>query len=810
MKKLAWALWLALLLSLACFPSGASMAQSQSEDQEEEENVLVGRITYIEGEILRYVPDEEDWVVTVADAPFGLEDALYSDEDARAELIMPNETWFRIDGETQIQLIELQEDFTEIDVASGIARFYNKGSETEIKVTTPFGYVSAAEGTVFDVYVGEESVEVIALAGTVDYVHEATEERYEVTAGSASLLADNEQVSDGEGVVNEEWDEWNKERDEVWRERIQVKGDSVQYLPRSLHHDAYSLERHGRWERVQYEGEYRNFWRPVNVDAGWQPFTQGRWTEWYGDQCWVPDEPFGYVTHHYGNWVYASDSWYWAPPVVRVGVSVGPALDICNCWYPGRVAWIHSGVHVGWVPLAPFEPYYGHRRWGRGSLLITGVNVTRINFRHYKYFNRAVIINKRHFYNVRSYRNVRITHIDKRIITKRYRGSAVINDRVIRGYGKHKNRHNFTNVKAHHKPHRSVVDRIHRNRDIARKDARLRGKDVRRDVKNIKHGRIDKTRKVKSPKSRSKMVPAKHADRPESKTKFKERDLKKKQKTRDRIKGKDKLESEREDRKGPRKPSKHLTPERREQRTKERREPRKPTEGKDLQRDGRDRKLQERHQGERTREGRRTGPEKRVRQPKDTQEKRKSGEEGKVRRQTRVGDDRAREGQERRKRPESSLERRSHDQGKRTRDRGESGLKREDQPQRSPSQDRRLKERQQKRQQQQRQQKQQDERRQRDQAEKQKQQQQMQQRQQKQRDQAHQRQQVEQRQQKQQQQRQQQELKQRQKKQQRQQQEQQQMQQKQQKQQRQEKEQSQQQRRKQRRQQQLEQQQQQL
>jgi len=31
--------------------------------------------------------------LTVKDAPFGREDALYSDQDGKAEFIMPNNTW---------------------------------------------------------------------------------------------------------------------------------------------------------------------------------------------------------------------------------------------------------------------------------------------------------------------------------------------------------------------------------------------------------------------------------------------------------------------------------------------------------------------------------------------------------------------------------------------------------------------------------------------------------------------------------------------------------------------------------------------
>jgi len=93
-------------------------------------------------------------------------------------------------------------------VASGLARFYNKSSDTVIKVTSPFGYVLAYPGMAFDFYVGENSVEVVAIKGRVSFVHSATEAKYDVAAGSPSILATSSSVS-GEGTVDPGWDRRN-------------------------------------------------------------------------------------------------------------------------------------------------------------------------------------------------------------------------------------------------------------------------------------------------------------------------------------------------------------------------------------------------------------------------------------------------------------------------------------------------------------------------------------------------------------------------------------------------------------------------
>ncbi|MCD6352828.1 MAG: hypothetical protein J7M06_01280, partial [Proteobacteria bacterium] len=366
-----------LLLTLI---SVMSRPAHSSWNDQEEETILVGKISCVEGELLRYVSDEEDWVATDDAAPFGTNDVLYSSFDGKAEIIMPNNTWIRIGSDTQIQLIQLTDEATEIDLDSATARLYNKSSQAIIKATTAFGYVIAPAETIFDLYVNQNAVEIIALKGTVFFVHNSADTRYEVIAGSSSILADRRKVTANQGLVASGWDAWNTERDTLWRERMQAGGESAQYLPSGLDYEGHVLEDYGRWERVYYEGSNYYFWRPVHISVGWAPFTVGRWTVCYGDNTWISYEPFGYLTHHYGNWIFVNGYWYWAPPVSRRMIHTGlPLFDIGFGWYPGRVAWIYSDIHVGWITLAPYEYYYCHHRWGRHSVLINKANIIHFN-----------------------------------------------------------------------------------------------------------------------------------------------------------------------------------------------------------------------------------------------------------------------------------------------------------------------------------------------------------------------------------------------------------------------------------------------
>ncbi len=515
--------WMGLLVCL--YLMAAMMVPPSS--AADEPVMVVGRTYYIEGDLFRYVPAEKDWVAVVRDAPFGTEDTLFSGSRGMAELIVPNGTWIRIGNSTQIQFIALDTDLAEIDVASGVARFYNKSSDTVIKVTCPFGYVLAYPGMAFDFYVGENSVEVVAIKGKVSFVHSATEAKYDVSAGSPSILADQQQVSSGGGTVEPDWNRWNTVRENFWAAKARVRGRSVEYLPPSLRDDAYALDENGSWESVPYEGTSRWFWRP-RVVVGWSPFTVGRWTDWYGDQTWIPAEPFGYVTHHYGNWIYARNYWYWAPPVVSVRFGL-PLLDIGFFWYPGRVSWIHRGAYVGWVPLAPRETYYSHRYWGGPhDVVVTNVNIAQINInvRNYAYVNHAIVVPQNDFYRVNNYRDVRVRNINRTAIVNNYRAAPVVNNTVINNYTANKQRYNYTNARVKEKPHSTVINRIQRNETIIQQGRKENAAVVQERVKSIPEGRLNREGRIEAPKVTNYIVPAREVNRPKSEIKLQQREIK--------------------------------------------------------------------------------------------------------------------------------------------------------------------------------------------------------------------------------------------------------------------------------------------
>ena len=497
--------WAATLVCLAIALTAVGVQAQSSQPPP-----LVARVAYVDGELLRYVPAEEDWVATVADSPVGPKDVFYSDRAGRAEISFPNRTLGRLGPATQLEVVGLDDDLTDLYVASGQVRVYNRSSDTYLRVSTPFGYMVGPRGTVADLYVGDESVEVIALQGTVQFMRtrDGYEAKYDVVAGGSSLLADKDGAARGDGTVDADWDQWNRERDRLWGQRQRVRSE---HLPEPLQDDASVLEENGRWERVYYDGEYRTLWRPTVVEAGWAPFTVGRWTTWYEEEVWVPYEPFGYVTHHYGHWVPVGGMWYWMPPVVTVSVGVPwPRLY----WYPGRVAWIYTDVYVGWVPLAPWEPYYAVHAWGPGVTIWAGGVMPAIAIGSLAFVDHAICVHHHDFWGVHhhhGYYGVRVTNINKTVIINNFRAAPVVHKTVFKDAAFAKNQYRFVDRDVHVKPHKMVVNQI---KERQQKLQPVKASLLNEKIQKAPKGELAAGKRISEPKITNKMVKADQADKP--------------------------------------------------------------------------------------------------------------------------------------------------------------------------------------------------------------------------------------------------------------------------------------------------------
>jgi len=418
-----WVLFLAMAVGFySCKenppPQTKTAAKEVKPQDQEPEPPVVGRITFMEKNVFRYLSDDKDWALAMVDVPVADGDVLYSDAQGRSEITFPNDTKVRLNDKTKIQLDGVKGNSTSLFVNSGIARIQNDSADNVVKVETPYGQVLSKQPGAFDVYVGDSSVAVTAFKAPLHFV-DGKGTQYDVKPDADSLLANDKAVVSTQRFLNSRWDSWNNERDkelQVW------EVNPSPYLPEQLRSDSKTLADNGAWEQISYGGETAHYWTPRNVAPDWSPFTVGQWTNWNGEQLWVPYERFGWVTHHHGGWIHHNRRWYWRPPPRGRWRHVP--------WYPARVAWVHSGRHIGWVPISPYEAYYGRRYWGPRSVVYHN-NIRQVEFRRYVNVNRVIVVDKDRLYGVhRRYETNRDVRVVKEIVNNGRTAPVVTRDVV--------------------------------------------------------------------------------------------------------------------------------------------------------------------------------------------------------------------------------------------------------------------------------------------------------------------------------------------------------------------------------------------
>jgi hypothetical protein len=396
--------------------------------------ITVGRISNVEGQIYRYMDVDDSWVATSQQSPAGTQDVLLTGDDSKAEIAIPNNQLVRLDENTEIEILKLDDDIGEFILHSGLARFYNRSSAGKLLIETARGTATVEPGSAIDVLADKKSVTVSAVYGEAIFrSYQDGAETVEVISGSTSLEFQEKSIIAGIGPIDRKWDRWCADREGVLAQNRMVRSE---YLPESMQEYAYAMEPNGRWQRIYYSGHYYWAWKPHSVDVGWSPYTTGYWGDWHGSPVWIDYNPWGWATHHHGHWLNMYGAWLWTPyvhisnvpGVTAIGFNISFGRTYRSRWHPGRVRWIAYNDNIGWLPLAPRETYYGYRKWGpRTVVMERGASLSiNINLSSHRYINHALIIPKNHLYQrkhgvINNYNTVRIKNVNKTTIVKNYK-----------------------------------------------------------------------------------------------------------------------------------------------------------------------------------------------------------------------------------------------------------------------------------------------------------------------------------------------------------------------------------------------------
>jgi hypothetical protein len=307
----------------------------------------------------------EQWVAATANQPFSVGDRIYTRDNAHASLAFTGRNFARLDPNTSLDVLTLNERRTQLALRDGSAIFdvgyLDRGDLFE--VATPYGAVDFEQPGLYNVGIDNGQVLVSVLSGLAQVVGlggsgqiskgemltllgqtAADVVLSRLDGRDAGYLVDDYYGYQYPQYYDGRYRDYNVYANDPYYFDPYRRNVSYQYV-NSYVPGLYDLDYYGDWRNVD---GYGYCWTP-RVDAGWAPYQQGYWMSDYPyGPTWVSSEPWGYAPYHYGRWAFVGDQWYWVPDRANTYPTYSPAM----------VAYVPFGQdQIGWVPLGPGDTY---------------------------------------------------------------------------------------------------------------------------------------------------------------------------------------------------------------------------------------------------------------------------------------------------------------------------------------------------------------------------------------------------------------------------------------------------------------------
>jgi hypothetical protein len=397
----------ALAFSLAAIAPLAGAAQDESDAQSiATDGIGVARLSLVDGDVAVQRGDSGDALTAVPNAPLLGGDYVTTGNTSRAEIQLDGYAHVRLGHDVQLRFTHLDTNDRSLQLAAGTLELrLLDGPDRSNAIDTPSIAIKPRQGGRYRVTVTPDGQTLVTVRSG-DAEIDTPQGTQDLQPGSTLVArgnADNPSVDVHPAIALDDFDGFNADRD---RADAPVAAQAA-YVDPAIGGTA-DLGAYGRWVA---DGTYGNVWVPAAIGPGWAPYRDGRWVweEGYG-WTWIADEPWGWAPYHYGSWYNSPRyGWCWYPPRRHVYAP----------WRPALVAFIGFGVgsgialnlgnydRIGWVPLAPFEPYHpwggGRRRDGTTINNTTNVvNVTNVTnnitvYRNARYNNAVSSVSSRRF-----------------------------------------------------------------------------------------------------------------------------------------------------------------------------------------------------------------------------------------------------------------------------------------------------------------------------------------------------------------------------------------------------------------------------
>ena len=344
----------------------------------------VARLSYSLGSVSFQPGGEGDWVQAVDNRPLTTGDNLWADKDSRAELQVGS-TSLRIDSETSITFLELDDTTTQVRLSQGSlvfrVRHLDDGDNFEIDTPNSAFVVQRTGEYRVDVNSTGDETDVTVWRGRGDVTGGGAS--YVVLAGQRARFNGSDQLDHEIEQVpaNDDFDEFAFNRDQ-----LEDQAESSNYISTEM--TGYEdLDAYGHWN---YVADYGPVWTPIGIAPGWAPYRFGHWVfidPW--GWTWVEDEPWGFAPFHYGRWAFVGGAWCWAPGPIAERPVYAPAF-VAFVGAPG----VAVGPAVAWFPLAPREVFVPWYRTSPGYVTNINVTNTRVTVTQVTNVYNTTIINR--------------------------------------------------------------------------------------------------------------------------------------------------------------------------------------------------------------------------------------------------------------------------------------------------------------------------------------------------------------------------------------------------------------------------------
>lgn len=334
----------------------------------------VARISLMDGEVSMLRQGDTSWTSAALNTPLVSGDEVYVADAGRLELELDANDAVRLAGGSDLRISRFFGTDLQLQLRTGTLSYTAADSRNFLpaEIQTPnmsvrllragVLRVDVVDATHTSVTVWHGRAEVFAANGRVE-VHEGQQ----IQVQGATETAEYQIVAAPE---LDTWDQWVQQREDRAH-----NARSIQYVSPGIY-GVEDLDNYGNWITIP---DYGSCWRPSYFVSDWSPYYYGRWlwTPYYG-WSWVSYEPWGWAPYHFGRWFWTPRwGWVWWPGRRHIHPIWAPAYVRFFFGHGRAVQGLGFGPGVvGWVPLAPFEPFFGFSR----LRTITQVkNVTAIN-----------------------------------------------------------------------------------------------------------------------------------------------------------------------------------------------------------------------------------------------------------------------------------------------------------------------------------------------------------------------------------------------------------------------------------------------